>query len=98
MSDVQVRSIDWLWTGWIPRKYITLVVGESGAGKSTVLADIVARITTGEPWPGETERRTPGRVLWLGSEDGAEDMTVPRLMACNADLPRVIEIQGVQQV
>lgn len=97
MSQVSPRAIDWLWTGWIPRKYITLVVGESGAGKSTVLADIVARITTGTPWPGETEWRAPGRVLWLGSEDGAEDMTVPRLMACNANLERVIEIEGVRQ-
>lgn len=97
MAGVQLRAIDWLWTGWIPRKYITLIVGESGAGKSTVLADIVARITTGKPWPGENAARQPGRVLWLGSEDGAEDMTVPRLVACGADLNRVIEIQGVRQ-
>src|SRR5690606_24162592 len=85
MSTIQARALDWLWIGWIVRKYITLFVGESGAGKSTVLADIVARITTGLAWPGETEDRTPGRVLWLASEDGASDMTVPRLMACNAD-------------
>jgi len=97
MSTIQARALDWLWIGWIVRKYITLFVGESGAGKSTVLADIVARITTGLAWPGETEDRTPGRVLWLASEDGASDMTVPRLMACNADLARVIEIEGVKQ-
>jgi hypothetical protein len=97
MAEVQMRAIDWLWTGWIPRKYITLIVGESGAGKSTVLADIVARITTGSPWPGSTEQRPPSRVLWLGSEDGAEDMTKPRLMACGANPDRVIEIQGVKQ-
>lgn len=97
MDELQLRAIDWLWTGWIPRKYITLVVGESGAGKSTVLADIVARVTTGRPWPGEVEVRAPGRVLWLGSEDGTEDMTAPRLVACGANLKRVIEIQGVAQ-
>jgi hypothetical protein len=97
MAEVRLRAIDWLWTGWIPRKYITLIVGESGAGKSTVLADIVARITTGTPWPGETEWRVPARVLWLGSEDGAEDMTAPRLEACHADRSRVIEIQGTAQ-
>jgi hypothetical protein len=97
MSEVQPRALDWVWIGWIVRKYITLFVGESGAGKSTVLADIVARITTGLPWPGETEQRRPGRVLWLASEDGAADMTVPRLMACNADRERVIEIEAVRQ-
>lgn len=100
LGGVQARSIDWLWTGWIPKGYITIFAGESGAGKSTVLADIAARVTTGAPWPGEfgpTPSRAPERVLWLGSEDGIEEMTVPRLMACGANLNNVIEIQGVSQ-
>ena len=36
-------------------------------------------------------------MLWLGSEDGIEELTVPRLVACGADLSKVIEIQGVIQ-
>jgi len=92
-----MRAIDWLWTGWIPKGYITIFAGESGAGKSTVLADVTARVTTGAPWPGEpdTEKRRPERVLWLGSEDSIEEMTVPRLRACGAALGRVSEIQSV---
>ncbi|MEQ1771465.1 MAG: AAA family ATPase [Devosia sp.] len=98
LGDVQARSIDWLWTGWIPKGYITIFAGETGAGKSTVLADIAARVTTGRPWPGEFASgppRAPARVLWLGSEDGIEEMTVPRLMASHANLHNVIELQGV---
>lgn len=97
MAAVQMRAIDWLWTGWIPKGYVTIWAGESGAGKSTALADVVARESTGQPWPGEAAPRAPGRVLWLGSEDGAEDMTVPRLVACGAELTRIVEIQGVMQ-
>lgn len=99
LGGVTARAVDWLWVGWIPKGYITIFAGETGAGKSTVLADISARVTTGAPWPGEGEdsRRPPGRVLWLGSEDSIEEMTVPRLMACNANLHNVIEIQGVNQ-
>lgn len=102
VGSVEMQAIDWLWVGWIPRKYITLIVGESGAGKSTVLADIVARVTTGKPWPGQDwlepgSARMPGRVLWLGSEDGTADMLAPRLKACGADSDRVVEIQGVSQ-
>lgn len=101
LSGVKMRAIEWLWTGWIPKGYITLFAGETGAGKSTVLGDVTARITTGKPWPGEYECpdawRTPERVLWLGSEDSIEEMTVPRLMACGANLDNVIEIQGVTQ-
>lgn len=83
--------------GWIPKGYVTLVAGETGAAKSTLLADITARVTTGRPWPGETEDRLPGSVIWLGSEDAAEDVLVPRLMACGAKLDHVIELQGVSQ-
>jgi hypothetical protein len=99
LQGVQMRAIDWLWTGWIPKGYVTIFAGETGAGKSTVLADVAARVTTGAPWPGPVggQWREPGRVLWLGSEDGIEEMTVPRLMACGANLENVIEIQGVMQ-
>lgn len=99
LGGVQMRSIDWLWVGWVPKGYITIFAGETGAGKSTVLADITARVTTGAPWPGEVAAasRQPGRVLWLGSEDSIEEMTAPRLTACGANLENVVEIQGVTQ-
>ena len=96
LDQVQMRSIDWLWTGWIPRGYITIWAGESGAGKSTVLADVAARVSHGARLPGEVEARPePARVLWLGSEDGVEELTVPRLRACGANLSNIEEIQGV---
>lgn len=99
LETVQMRAIDWLWKSWIPKGYITIWAGETGAGKSTVLADVAARVTTGSPWPGEPAmiKRSPGRVLWLGSEDGMEEMTVPRLIASGADLANIAEIEGVRQ-
>lgn len=99
LNSVVMKAIDWLWKGWIPKGYITIWAGETGAGKSTVLADVTARVTTGEPWPSEPQeaRREPGRVLWLGSEDGIEELTVPRLVACQANLANVDEIRGVVQ-
>jgi hypothetical protein len=99
LTGVQPRAIHWLWTGWLPMGYITLMAGETGAGKSTVLADIMARITTGRPWPGESAEalRGPGRVLWLGSEDSVEEMVVPRLMACGANPDHIVVLEGVRQ-
>ncbi len=101
LAGVAMRAIEWLWVGWLPKGYITIFAGETGAGKSTVLADVVARITTGAPWPGEYDcpntRRAPERVLWLGSEDSIEEMTIPRLKACGANLDNVVEIQGAMQ-
>jgi hypothetical protein len=101
LAGVSMQAIEWLWTGWIPKGYITLVAGETGASKSTVFADISGRVTTGAPWPGEFDCpnawRRPERVLWLGSEDSTEEMTVPRLVACGANLASVVEITGVLQ-
>ncbi|WP_323809925.1 AAA family ATPase [Sphingobium baderi] len=101
LAGVAMRAIEWLWVGWLPKGYITILAGETGAGKSTVFADIAARITTGAPWPGEHDcpntRRVPERVLWLGSEDSIEEMTIPRLRACGANLDNVIEITGAMQ-
>lgn len=98
LAGVAMRAIVWLWEGWIPIGYLTIFAGESAAGKSTVLADIAARASTGDPWPGETadRRRAPARVLWLGSEDSAEEMTVPRLTACGANLENIVEITGTR--
>jgi len=93
-ATIEPEAVDWLWEGWIAKGFINIVAGETGTGKSTVLADIVARVTTGEPWPGDSERRRPGQVLWLGSEDPPELMTVPRLMASCADLVHVNFIVG----
>ena len=101
LGGVQMHAIEWLWIGWIAKGYVNLFAGETGAGKSTVLADITARVTTGKPWPGEFDcpnaQRLPEKVLWLGSEDSIEEMTVPRLTACSANLENVIEIQCAMQ-
>ena len=99
LGGIGMRAINWLWKGWIPQGYVTIWAGETGAGKSTVLADVTARVTTGAPWPGDPPDaiRPPSRVLWLGSEDGIEEMTIPRLVACGAHLANVSEIQGVMQ-
>lgn len=101
LGGVAMHAIEWLWTGWIPKGYVTLCAGETGAAKSTVFADIAARVTTGAPWPGEFDCpnawRRPERVLWLGSEDSIEEMTVPRLRACGANLDNVVEIQCAMQ-
>lgn len=99
-DTIPMQSIYWLWPGLVACSFLNLLVGETSAGKSTVLADVAARVTTGRAWPGEGPNvyRHAGRVLWLGSEDPMELLTVPRLRACGADLSKVTEIQGVTRL
>jgi len=93
-ATIKPKAVEWLWEGWIAKGFINIVAGETGAGKSSVIADVVSRITTGHPWPGEEEHRAPGQVVWLGSEDPLDLITVPRLMAVNANVEHVNFIQG----
>lgn len=88
-DKVEMRNIQWLWPGRLPRKFLSVYAADSGSGKSTATAAIVATITTGAPWPGETTRREPAWVIWMGVEDPLSEVTVPRLRAAGADMRRV---------
>jgi KaiC/GvpD/RAD55 family RecA-like ATPase len=85
LADVRISPVDWLWEGRIARGMITLVEGDPGVGKSTLVADIVARHTTGKPFPGYTLERTPERALWLTLEDSLEHTLKPRVLAAGGD-------------
>jgi hypothetical protein len=92
LSSVTERSVGWLWRGRIPMGKLTVVDGDPGVGKSFVLMDLIARITTGRPMPGEDDSRAPRSVLLMAAEDDQADTILPRLRACGgaADLLRVI--------
>ena len=38
MSDVQLREVAWLWKPYIPFGKITIIQGDPGEGKTTILA------------------------------------------------------------
>jgi AAA domain len=50
-SQIEETPIDWLWRPWIPRGVVSVVDGEPGSGKSALMFDLIARITTGRPMP-----------------------------------------------
>ena len=88
-SDVTIRPIDWLWEGYLPRGMLTLLAGLPGCGKSTLTLAIAGTVTSAGRWPDGTPMRKPGSVLIWSSEDAADTVLTPRLMACGADLSRV---------
>ncbi len=95
LADVTISPVDWLWEGRIPRGMITLVEGDPGVGKSTLVADIVARHTSGTPFPGSKLARTPERALWLTLEDSLEHTLKPRIVAASGDPKRIDAMLGV---
>jgi hypothetical protein len=94
LADVEPERITWLWNGYLPLGKQVTLDGDPGVGKSTVTADIAARITTGSPMPDGTAP-VKGAVLILSAEDGLADTIRPRLDAAGADPTQVLTITGI---
>ncbi|HLZ63254.1 MAG TPA: AAA family ATPase [Ktedonosporobacter sp.] len=91
VSDVQDVSLQWLWKPRLPIGKIIMLDGAPGLGKSLLLLDLIARVTTGRPMP-DGAPCLPGRVLLINSEDGLADTIKPRLVRAGADISRVISL------
>jgi len=82
------RDIEWLWPNRIAIGFIAIFAGCTGLGKSFVLLDLIARLTTRRPLPDLDVIREPIRALVI-SEDPQEHVLLPRLDELKADLGRV---------
>ena len=95
LSDVVSEDVQWLWPGRFPRGKLSILAGTPGLGKSMLSLDMAARVSTGTPWPDAMEMPNPaGSVVLLACEDGLADTVRPRLDAAEADVNRVVAIQG----
>ena len=95
-ADLKPEQLDWLWDGWLARGKLAVLEGDPGLGKSTLTMDLAARISRGEPLPGETPlRRDPAAVLIASAEDSASQTIRPRLEAAGAELRQVTILTGV---
>ncbi len=91
LSDVETEAIRWLSRGRFARGKLTMVDGDPGLGKSTVMTDWAARITRGLPLP-DGEPGPPRGVVILSAEDGIADTLRPRAEAAGADLSRILAL------
>lgn len=88
MSQVKPERVSWLWPGRIPFGKITILDGDPGLGKSTVMLDIAARLSTGRELPGGGRHALMGTVIMM-LEDGLADTVAPRLINAGADLSMI---------
>ncbi len=92
MSDVKSKPITWLWYPYIPNGKITILQGDPGDGKTTLILRIAAKLSKGELIIDQNEKREPINIIYQTAEDGLADTIKPRLEAAYADTSRVYVI------
>ena len=104
MDQVEVEEIKWLFYPFIPYGKVTIIQGDPGEGKTTVVLQIIAKLTKGEAILSETSEGKseetgvePINVIYQTAEDGLGDTIKPRLLAAGADCSRVLVIDDQDQ-
>lgn len=88
-SDVKATAVNWLWYPYIPIGKITIVAGDPGDGKSTMMMNLIAEFSKGGKMPDGIQVGRPCRVVYQCSEENAGDTIKPRFEACGADCTRI---------
>lgn len=94
LSEVDPEPVHWLSPGRLAIGKITVLDGDPGLGKSTLLCEFAARVTRGEPLPGG-QPSSPRGVILLAAEDGLFDTIRPRIDAAGGDPRRVVSLVSV---
>ena len=84
-SDVSAVPVKWLWEPYIAIGKITLLQGDPGCGKSTMMMNLIAELSKGGSTPDGRAFGSPQKIIYQCSEDGAKDTIKPRLVAAGAD-------------
>lgn len=91
MQDVKCENVEWLLYPYIPYGKITIIQGDPGEGKTTLILQIIARLTMGESVIYE-EAQPPVNIIYQTAEDGLGDTIKPRLVSAGADCSKVLVI------
>ena len=86
-SNVKSSSVEWIWYPYIPCGKITVLQGDPGEGKSTLILHIAAILTKGATLPDGNKIQNPMTVIYQCSEDSKGDTIKPRLERAGAELP-----------
>ena len=107
MEQVEIEKIDWLLYPFIPFGKVTIVQGDPGEGKTTMVLQIIAKLTKGEAvlpsgsdepaLEGKTMALEPVNVIYQTAEAGLGDTIKPRLLSAGADCSRVMVIDDNDQ-
>lgn len=92
MSEIQSQEIEWLWYPFIPYGKLTIIQGDPGDGKTTMVLNIAAKLSNGIGIDEEMRTAVPMNIIYQTAEDGLADTVKPRLEIAGADCKRIAVI------
>lgn len=92
MSEIETEEISWLWFPFIPYGKLTIIQGDPGDGKTTMVLNLAAKLTKGETLDERMDCGEPVNVIYQTAEDGLADTVKPRLESAGADCTRIMVI------
>lgn len=92
MSDVESKEILWLWYPFIPYGKLTIVQGDPGEGKTTLVLNIAAVLSKGQGLDEHMKPEQPLHIIYQTAEDGLADTVKPRLEKAQADCNNIFVI------
>lgn len=95
MSEFEVKETKFLWYPYIPMDKVTIIQGDPGGGKTTLILDLIAKVSKAKPELGGHKLDTSNKTsIYLTAEDGYGDTVVPRLIQSDADLKEILAVQN----
>ena len=92
MSEVESQEVKWLWYPFIPYGKLTIIQGDPGDGKTTLVLNIAAKLSKGESLDSDMNVQEPVNVIYQTAEDGLADTVKPRLELAEADCEKILVI------
>ena len=92
MSEIESQEIEWLWYPFIPYGKLTIIQGDPGDGKTTLVLNIAAKLSNGIGIDEAMQISEPINIIYQTAEDGLADTVKPRLEAARADCEKVVVI------
>ena len=73
MSEVESQEVKWLWYPFIPYGKLTIIQGDPGDGKTTLVLNIAAKLSKGECLDSDMDVQEPVNVIYQTAEEGLSD-------------------------
>lgn len=96
LQDVEVKKVDWLVEGFLPRNQLITIGGDGGSAKTTTWTAILAALSSGRPTPFEELQAQhdfidePKKVMFFSSEDPVSEVLKPKIAKHGGNMENIL--------